>query len=109
MFLVFIKETETLIKGTTNRSVPDSTLRAAYVGSQTDVVIGDHCVPNKLPMIICVTQHITSVNADLHSSPSLTARSCHQRGVDEKIWDASPIRDSANPEAEIGRQRTTIA
>ena len=29
--------------------------------------------------------------------------------ADEKIWDASPIRDSANPEAEIGRPRTTIA
>ena len=28
---------------------------------------------------------------------------------DEKIWDASPIRDSANPEAEIGRPYTTIA
>jgi len=40
---------------------------------------------------------------------TVVARSCHQRGVDEKIWEASPIRDSANPEAEIGRPRTTIA
>jgi len=40
---------------------------------------------------------------------TVVARSCHQRGVDEKIGDASPIRDSANPEAEIGRSRTTIA
>jgi len=27
---------------------------------------------------------------------TVVARSCHQRGVDEKIGDASPIRDSAN-------------
>ena len=40
---------------------------------------------------------------------TVVARSCHQRGVDEKIWDASPIRDSVNPEAEIGRPHTTIA
>ena len=40
---------------------------------------------------------------------TVVARSCHQRGVDKKIWDASPIRDSANPDAEIGRSRITIA
>jgi len=40
---------------------------------------------------------------------TVVARPCHQRGVDEKIWDASPIRDSVNPEAEICRPRTTIA
>ena len=40
---------------------------------------------------------------------TVLARSCHQRAVDEKIWDASPIRDSANPEAEIDRSRNTIA
>ena len=27
---------------------------------------------------------------------TVVARSCHQRGVAEKIGDASPIRDSAN-------------
>jgi len=40
---------------------------------------------------------------------TVVARSCHQRGVDEKIGDARPIRDSANPEAEIGRPHTPIA
>jgi len=34
---------------------------------------------------------------------AVALRSCHQRVVDEKIGDANPIRDSANPEAEIGR------
>jgi len=45
----------------------------------------------------------------LEDPGTVMARSCHQRGVDDKIWDASPIRDSANPEAEIGSPRTTIA
>ena len=40
---------------------------------------------------------------------TVVARSCHISGVDEKIGDASPIRDSANQEAEIGRPCTTIA
>jgi len=40
---------------------------------------------------------------------TVVARSCHQRGVDEKIWDASPIRNGTNPEAEIVRPRITIA
>jgi len=40
---------------------------------------------------------------------TVVARSCHQRGAYEKIWDANPTRDSANPEAEIGRTCTTIA
>jgi len=40
---------------------------------------------------------------------TVMARSCHQRGVDEKIGDASPIRDTTHPGSEIGRPRTTIA
>jgi len=40
---------------------------------------------------------------------TVVARSSYQRRVDEKIGDASPIGDTANTEAEIGRPRTTIA
>jgi len=40
---------------------------------------------------------------------TVVARSCRQRRVDEKIWDASPIWDSANPEAEIDRSGNMIA
>jgi len=38
---------------------------------------------------------------------AVVARSCHQR-VDEKIGDASPVRDSANAEAEIGRSNVCL-
>ena len=54
-------------------------------------------------------QHPGCVPSSTYAYGTVVARSCHQRGVHEEIWDASPIRDSANPKAEIGRPRTTIA
>jgi len=56
-------------------------------------------------------QHPVCVPSSMYPEDpgTVVARSCHQRGVDEKIWDASPIRDSADPEAEISRPRSTIA
>jgi len=55
----------------TNSSVPDGALRATDVGRQTDIVVCNYCVTDKLPVIICQHTHNTSNHHLFQSAAAL--------------------------------------